>query len=155
LQPQRFLAAVAVLVIGASIAGCGATSSSGSAPEAAASDEPAATASAAAPSASAASVEPPADATRLEDGATIVMSQFAFSESAVIVPVGATLTFVNEDNVAHTVTHGVQGFPVDDPAFDEPVAAADSIEITFDEAGRYDITCVPHPIMQMAVFAEG
>jgi plastocyanin len=155
MNPQRVLAAVAVLVICASITGCGAASSSTSAPEPEASEEPAATASAAAPSASAASEEPPADATRLEDGATVVMSQFAFAEAAVIVPVGATLTFVNEDNVAHTVTHGVQGFPVDDPAFDEPVAAGDSVEITFDEAGRYDITCVPHPIMQMAVFAEG
>jgi plastocyanin len=98
---------------------------------------------------------PPADATRLEDGATISMAQFAFSEAAVIVPLGATLTFVNEDNVGHTVTNGVQGFPVDHPAFNEPVAAGDSVEITFDEPGRYDITCEPHPIMQMTVFVEG
>lgn len=109
------------------------------------------------PSASEAAADegPPSDATSLQDGDTIVMSQFAFSESAVVVPVGATLTFTNEDNVFHTVTNGVQGFAADDAAFDQPVEAGESVEITFDEPGRYDITCEPHPIMQMTVFVEG
>ena len=151
----RLATRIGVMVLAAAVAGCGGTTSSSSAPDAATSDEPTATASSSGPVASNSSEEPPADATRLEDGATVTMSQFAFSEAAVIVPIGATLTFVNADNVAHTVTNGVQGFPVDDPAFDEPVAADDSIEITFDEAGRFDITCIPHPIMAMIVFVEG
>jgi plastocyanin len=137
--------------VGVSVALAGCASSAGTpiaSTSGAASEAPA---SASAP----ADEAPPADATRLEDGATIAMAQFAFSEAAVIVPLGATLTFVNEDNVGHTVTNGVQGFAVEDPAFDEPVAAGDSVEITFDEPGRYDITCEPHPIMQMTVFVEG
>ena len=143
-------AIAAMLVIG----GC----SSGGAPtqSASAAAEHASHLPSAQPSASGATDDtPPADATRLEDGDTIVMAQFAFSETAAIVPAGATLTFTNEDNVGHTVTNGVQGFPVDDPAFNQPVQAGDSIEITFDEPGRYDITCEPHPIMQMTVFVEG
>ena len=151
----RLLATVLIAVMAAALAGCGATA----APSASAADH----ASHAAPTQSvapgptegAADEEPPADAARLEDGATIVMSQFAFDPTSVVVPVGATLTFVNEDNIGHTVTEGVQGFAVDGARFDQPVMAGDSIQITFDEAGRYDITCEPHPIMQMTVFAEG
>ena len=145
-----------IVAVGVSVALAGCASSAGT-PIASTSDaashaaHPSASASASAP----ADATPPADATRLEDGATIAMAQFAFSEVAVVVPVGATLTFVNEDNVPHTVTHGVQGFAVEDPAFDEPVAAGDSVDITFDEPGRYDVTCEPHPIMQMTVFVEG
>jgi plastocyanin len=146
-----------VVVMGAILTGCGTAAES----EAAASQaheshaaQPSATA-AAAPSEEAVDEEPPADATVMEDGAVIVMSQIEFSETAVIVPVGATLTFTNEDNVGHTVTHGVQGFRVDDPAFNKPVQAGDSTDVIFTEPGRYDITCEPHPIMQMTVFVEG
>ena len=146
-----------IVAVGVSVALAGCVSSAGT-PLASRSDAASDAGHASSPPASAvasADDTPPADATRLEDGATISMAQFAFSEEAVIVPLGATLTFVNEDNVGHTVTNGVQGFPVDDPAFNEPVAAGDSVEITFDEPGRYDVTCEPHPIMQMAVFVEG
>ncbi|HET6649527.1 MAG TPA: plastocyanin/azurin family copper-binding protein [Candidatus Limnocylindria bacterium] len=143
-------AVAAILVLGACSAG-GAPTGSASAAEVHASHLPSPQPSASAPTED----SPPADATRLEDGDTIVMAQFAFSETAVIVSAGATLTFMNEDNVGHTVTNGVQGFPVEDPAFNKPVQAGDSIEITFGQPGRYDVTCEPHPIMQMTVFVEG
>ena len=150
---MRSLSRLGIAMLGLALVGCGATQSSPVAPahatHAAAIESPSETAGASLDDG------PPADATRLDDGTTIVMSQFEFSETAVIVPAGATLTFSNEDNVHHTVTHGVQGFPVDEPAFDEPVMDGDSVEITFDEPGRYDITCIPHPIMQMTVFVEG
>ena len=151
---MRSLSLLVIAMLAVTMVGCGATAESGQAASAHASHA-AATESLPESAASSPDDAPPADATRLEDGATIVMSQFEFSETAVIVPTGATLTFSNEDNVHHTVTHGVQGFPVDDPAFDEPVMDGESVEITFEEPGRYDITCVPHPIMQMTVFVEG
>ena len=151
---MRPFSLVIIAMLGLVLLGCGATAESSHA----ASDQAShAAATHSPPGTAGASPDegPPADATRLDDGATMVMSQFEFSETAVIVPAGAVLTFSNEDNVHHTVTHGVQGFPVDDPAFDEPVMDGDSVEITFEEPGRYDITCVPHPIMQMTVFVEG
>ena len=144
-----------VVVMGAILTGCGAATESEAAASQPQESRSALPSNTAAPSEEAVDQEPPADATVMEDGAVIVLSQLAFSETAVIVPAGATLTFTNEDNVGHTVTHGVQGFRVEDPAFNKPVQAGDSTNVTFTEPGRYDITCEPHPIMQMTVFVEG
>lgn len=151
-RPSSRLPFIVAVSVSVALAGC---ASSAGTPIASTSDAPSHAAPPSSAPSSASDDTPPADATRLDDGATITMAQFAFSEEAVIVPLGATLTFVNEDNIGHTVTNGVQGFAVEDPAFDEPVAAGDSVEITFDEPGRYDVTCEPHPIMQMTVFVEG
>jgi plastocyanin len=154
LTAHRRLAPFVVLTLAGALAGCGSAAAPSASPTT--EDHALHSPSAAAPSASAGESDdtPPADATRMEDGDTIVMSQFSFSETAVVVPVGTTLTFSNEDNVFHTVTNGVQGFAHEDAAFDDPVDAGESIEIAFDEPGRYDITCEPHPIMQMTVFVE-
>lgn len=151
----RLLTRALLITLTAVLAGCGAEAGPGASPASVGGASPAAASESAVPTDATTDEEPPADAARLEDGATIVMSQFAFSEAAVVVPAGATLTFVNEDNVAHTVTEGVQGFAVENARFDEPVIPDASIDITFDEPGRYDVTCEPHPIMQMAVFVEG
>lgn len=144
-------------LLAAALAGCGSTSS-GETREPVRSASHAAHASSGSsvpPSASADSDAPPADAVRLADGDEIVVAALAFSESAVVVPAGATLTFVNDDSVGHTVTEGQRGFAVDDPRFDEPLPVGASIEVTFDDAGRYDVTCKPHPVMNLTVFVEG
>src|SRR3990170_2480548 len=88
-EPVRPFSLVIVAILGIVLLGCGATAESSYA----ASDHASHTAATQSPpGTSGASPDegPPADATRLDDGATIVISQFEFSETAVIVPAGAT-----------------------------------------------------------------
>ncbi len=144
-------------LLAAALAGCGSTSS-GETREpvrSASHDAHPTSPSSEVPSGSSDAAAPPADAVRMADGDEIVLAALAFSETAVVVPLGATLTFVNDDSVGHTVTEGERGFSVDDPRFDEPLPIGASIEVTFDEAGRYDVTCKPHPVMNLTVFVEG
>ena len=79
---------------------------------------------------------------------------FQFDPTELSVSVGDTVTFVNGDSAAHTVTEGTNGNAADGARFDEEVAAGDSVEITFDEAGDYDVTCLFHANMNMVVHVE-
>ena len=102
-------------------------------------------------SSAAASASAPASA----GGETVVtMASLAYQPTELTVSVGTTVRFVNEDSVAHTVTDGTDGDADADAAFDEDVAAGESVEITFDEAGDVDITCRFHPAMNMVVHVE-
>ena len=84
---------------------------------------------------------------------TVVISGSSFGDD-ITVPAGTTVTFQNDDSAAHTVTNGTDGTPTDGAAFDEEVAGGESVEITFDEAGTFDVTCRIHPTMQMTVTVE-
>ena len=56
----------------------------------------------------------------------------------------------------HRRPHGDRGHrwdAVDDPIVDEQGGA--DIEVTFDEAGTYNITCTIHPSMNMTITVEG
>jgi plastocyanin len=67
---------------------------------------------------------------------------------------GTTVTFVNNDNFAHTATHGEDGAPAADDLFDLDLAAGASGEFTFDDPGTYPVTCRIHPSMNMTVVVE-
>jgi plastocyanin len=70
----------------------------------------------------------------------IVISGFAFS-GVTEVPVGTTVTIVNEDSGTHTWT-------ATDGTFDsEGLAPGDSFEFTFETAGTFDYRCNLHPSM--------
>jgi plastocyanin len=87
------------------------------------------------------------------DADTVVISGFDFGDD-ITVPAGTTVTFQNDDDAAHTVTEGTDGSPAEGAAFDEEVEGGASVEITFDEAGTFDVTCRFHPDMQMTVTVE-
>jgi plastocyanin len=72
----------------------------------------------------------------------------------ITVSAGTTVTFINHDGGAHTVTEGTDGVASPDAAFDEEVAAGASAEIVFDEPGTYQVTCLIHPTMNMVVTVE-
>lgn len=78
-------------------------------------------------------------------GAAVAISDFAFDPETIEVSVGDTVTWTNEDGVAHTVTAGSSGAATDE--FDEAFDAGDSAEVTFDEAGTFDYFCAVHPTM--------
>ena len=85
-------------------------------------------------------------------GETVSLAGGAFSPSTLTIPVGTTVTFT--DTTGHTVTEGTDGTAVDDPIVDED-GGADPIEVTFDEAGTYNLTCKIHPSMNMTITVEG
>ena len=114
---------------------------------------------AAAPSEAAASeAAAPSEAAASEaagGGTTVTMADFAFTTEEVTVAVGEAITYVNNDNAEHTVTEGSDGVAADDPTVDERLEPGDEVEVSFDEAGTYEITCLLHPQMNMTVIVEG
>ena len=100
-------------------------------------DEPAATSPGPATSASS-----PASPTA--DTKTITMEDFAFSPANPEVRAGETITVVNKDSAAHTVT------AVEGDAFDTgSIAGGESGTFTAPtEAGEYDFVCTFHPNMK-------
>jgi plastocyanin len=115
-------------------------------------------ASEAAPSEAAASEAAPSEAAASEaagGGTTVTMADFAYDTDEVTVGVGEVITYVNSDSAAHTVTEGSDGVAADDAAVDEEVEAGAEVEVSFDEAGTYQITCLFHPEMNMTVIVEG
>lgn len=82
----------------------------------------------------------------------------AFFPATMNVPVGTTITWTNEDSVAHTVTSGtVDGFETSpDGIFDSgDLAAGDTFSHTFTEEGEFTYYCTPHPWMQGTVRVQG
>ena len=84
-------------------------------------------------------------------GDTVSLAGGQFSPSELTIPVGTTVTFTDTAN--HTVTEGTDGVAVDDPIVDEQ--GGEDIEVTFDEAGTFNITCTIHPTMNLTVTVEG
>ena len=99
------------------------------------------------------------DASASEATATeVTIELVAFSPEELEVDAGATVTWVNEDPGAHTVTSGAveQGTsgvtPSPDGRFDSgDIAGGDSFEQTFDEAGTYEYFCALHPATMRGV----
>jgi plastocyanin len=78
-----------------------------------------------------------------EEALTVeILDPWAFQPHLLEVAPGATVTWVNHSNVAHTVTS-------DDLAFDDSglIEPGDSFHQTFDQPGTYRYTCGPHPGM--------
>lgn len=84
----------------------------------------------------------------------VVVEDHAFHPEELTVAEGTTVTWVNEDDLGHTVTHGEGGAPVQDAAFDEPISVDQVVSYTFEEPGTYPVTCSIHPAMQMTVIVE-
>ena len=88
------------------------------------------------------------------DNLQVDLVQFQFDPTELSVSVGDTVRFINGDSAPHTVTEGTNGNAADDARFDEQVAAGEWVEVTFDEAGDYDVTCLFHGNMNMVVHVE-
>jgi plastocyanin len=84
-----------------------------------------------------------------EPGAANVVSvvDFAFEAATLEVPVGATVDWVNNDAVAHTIEGG---------SFQsENLAPGDRFTFTFDTAGEFPYFCGIHPSMQGTIVVTG
>jgi plastocyanin len=82
-------------------------------------------------------------------GSEVSMEGIAFEPAEVTVAVGDTVTWTNNDSVAHDVT--ADSFSSGEPG---GMAGGDTFEHTFEEAGSFDYVCTVHPGMDGTVVVE-
>jgi len=87
-------------------------------------------------------------------GTVVTLSGLAFSPTSLTVKAGTTVTFQNKDSVDHTVTNGKDGTPDANAAFNKMLPAGQSVDITFDKAGTFNVTCTIHSTMNMTVTVQ-
>jgi plastocyanin len=78
----------------------------------------------------------------------VAIKDFDYAPGTITVKKGTTVTWTNEDSVAHTVT-GENGGP-DSELLDQ----GQSYSFTFNEAGTFEYFCKPHPNMVGSVIVE-
>lgn len=71
------------------------------------------------------------------------MTDFTFQPQRIEVEPGTTVTWVNNDAFAHTVTAGTRDNPTDEFSSGE-IEPRDSFSYTFDEPGTYEYFCTIH-----------
>ena len=76
-----------------------------------------------------------------QGGSGVAVQAFVFDRAEITVPAGTTVTWTNNDPVAHTVTDVNQAW--DSGLFDQGATYSK----TFAEPGTYDYYCIPHPMM--------
>ncbi|MEK6191612.1 MAG: plastocyanin/azurin family copper-binding protein [Chloroflexota bacterium] len=98
---------------------------------------------------------PPAVTVILEESAFVPPGGAAIDGvPALTIPVGTTVIWTNRDAIDHTATEYLNGFSKPDARFDLELTPGANGSYTFDEAGTYEVGCVPHPPMQMLVIVE-
>jgi plastocyanin len=81
-------------------------------------------------------------------GATVKIDNFVFGPQALTVPVGTTVTWVNQDDIPHTVV-------ADDKSFKSRVMDTDErFSFTFTKPGEYAYFCSLHPHMTGKVIVK-
>ena len=79
----------------------------------------------------------------------VKIGNFTFSPQTITVPVGATITWTNGDDVPHTVV-------ATDGAFrSKPLDTGDSYAFTFKTPGEHAYFCSIHPMMTGKVIVKG
>jgi plastocyanin len=85
----------------------------------------------------------PAGETPVVGVTEVAIEDFAFSPANIVVDVGTTVTWTNEDRVRHTVTSD------DGDVLDSPLLGRnETFSYTFETPGQYAYHCAPHPNMQ-------
>jgi len=75
----------------------------------------------------------------------VEIMNFDFDPAELLVPLGATVRWTNQDAVMHTVTSGAPGDADAGSVFDSPLLGnGDTFEHTFDELAEYTYFCRPH-----------
>jgi plastocyanin len=76
-----------------------------------------------------------------EAGTEVKIDNFTFTPPELTVPVGATVKFVNHDDIPHSIVDKNKGFR------SKALDTDDSFTFTFASAGTYDYFCGLHPHM--------
>ena len=81
--------------------------------------------------------------------ATVKIDNFVFGPAALTVPVGTTVTWVNQDDIPHNIV-------ADDKSFRSKVLDTDEkFSFTFTKPGEYGYFCGLHPHMTGKVIVKG
>ena len=92
----------------------------------------------------------PAQVTSAPASASVVnIDNFVFGPATITVPVGATVTWVNRDDIPHTVVAVNKAFK------SKVLDTDDKFSFTFTKAGTYDYFCSIHPHMTGKVVVKG
>jgi len=84
------------------------------------------------------------------DGKQVVIDNFTFSPATLTVPAGTAVTWVNHDDVPHTVTSPSRPRLLDSPTLDTD----ESFTHVFKDPGTYDYYCTVHPRMTGQVIVK-
>lgn len=79
---------------------------------------------------------------------TISIDNFAFNQETITVPAGTKVTWVNHDDMLHTVADESKSFKSD------PLDNGDSFSHVFDKPGTYKYFCSLHPHMTGTVVVQ-
>jgi len=80
--------------------------------------------------------------------AQVKIDNFSFEPAEITVAAGTTVTWVNRDDVPHTVTSN------DDKFSSKALDTDDQFSFTFKDAGTYDYYCSVHPKMTGKVIVK-
>ena len=78
----------------------------------------------------------------------VVIDNFVFGPERLTVKAGTTVTWINEDDVPHTIVSSSKVFK------SKALDTADKFSFTFTTPGTYDYFCSVHPHMTGAVVVE-
>ena len=90
----------------------------------------------------------PAQQVALANAPTVSIDNFAFNQATITVPVGTKVTWVNHDDMLHTVADEGKSFKSD------PLDSGDSFSHVFDKPGTYKYFCSLHPHMTGTVVVQ-
>jgi plastocyanin len=82
------------------------------------------------------------------DGTEIGIDNFKFAPTPLTVPKGATVTWVNRDDIPHSIVCQTLAF------HSHPMDTDGSVSLTFDQPGKYEYVCGLHPFMRGQVIVQ-
>ena len=82
------------------------------------------------------------------ENSEVKIDNFTFGPQSLVVPVGTTVTWRNEDDIPHTVASTTRLFK------SKALDTDDSFSFTFATAGVYDYFCSLHPQMKATIVVE-
>jgi plastocyanin len=149
-RPARALGVLGAVTLAIGLTACADTADS---PPASASAEatPSVTATETPDATGSPSAEATAEATAEEE---VAIEGSRYEPGELTIALGTEVIFENLDAFAHSVTEGTDGQAVDDAFVDEEIGAGETLRVTFDEPGTFEITCIFHPTMQMTIIVE-
>ena len=84
-----------------------------------------------------------------KDGTEIGIDNFKFAPTPLTVPKGATVTWVNRDDIPHSIVCQALGF------HSHPMDTDGTASLAFDQPGTYEYVCGLHPFMRGQVIVQG
>jgi plastocyanin len=83
------------------------------------------------------------------DAAEIKIDNFKFSPTPLTVPNGTTVSWVNQDDIPHSIVCPALAF------HSHPMDTDGRTSFLFDKPGKYDYVCGLHPFMRGQVIVQG